>query len=174
MHATAAPRIEKAGSAHPRKGNHPNYPTGGDGRSKAATITSCGSHHAAALVRKLPTQSAADRPSVDMGSRCAAACAAARARFLNRRAWQVPVRTEHATIPRLWLQQSLTLMTFVEIMTGVRWHRFGRMMPADWTSERGDHFQREHGLLSSLERKDIPRLLWRGRAQGSLPWRRHK
>jgi hypothetical protein len=149
-------------------------PRAAGGRSKAATITSCGSHHAAALVRKLPTQSAADRPSVDMASRCAAACAAARSRLLNRRAWQVPVRTEHAAIPRLWLQQSLTLMTFVEILTGVRGHRFGCMMPADWTSERRDQFQREHGVLSSLERKGIPRLLWRGRAQGSLPWRRHK
>ena len=145
------------------------------GRSKAATITSCGSHHAAALVRKLPTQSAADRPSVDMASRCAAACrAAARARFLNRRAWRVAVGAENAAIARLRLQQGFASSTFVEILAGVHWHRFGCFMPADRTGERRDRFQSKHRRLSSSARKDTPRPSWRERAWGSPPWRRHK
>ena len=148
---------------------------GHEGRAAAATITSCGGHHAAALVRRLPTQSAADRPSVDMVSRCAAACrAAARPRFLNRRAWNVPVRTEHAAIARLRLQQGFASSTFVEILAGVRWHHFGCFMSADWTGEHRDCSQSKHGRLSSSARRDNPRPLWREQARGSRPWRRHK
>jgi hypothetical protein len=155
------------------QGQLPKLPHGR--RAGEATITSCGSHHAAALVRKLPTQSAADRLSVDMASRCAAACrAAARPRFLNRRAWNVPVRTEHAAIARLRLQQAFASGTFIEISARVGWHCFGCLMPADWTGEHRDCSQSKHGRFNSSARRDNPRPSWREQARGSRPWRRHK
>ena len=67
----------------------------------------------------------------------------ARSRFLNRRTRHVPVRTEHAAIPRFWLQQGFAFRTFVEILARVRGHCFGCAMPADRTGEHRDQFQRE-------------------------------
>jgi hypothetical protein len=116
----------------------------------------------------------ADRPSVDMASRCAAACAAARPRFLNRRAWDVPVRTEHAAIARFRLQHGFASRAFVEILAGVGWHCFGCFMPADRTGEHRYCSQSKRGPLNSSARTDTPRPLWRERARGSRPWRRHK
>jgi hypothetical protein len=105
----------------------------------------------------------------------AAACrAAARPRFLNRRAWNVPVRTEHAAIARLRLQQAFASGTFIEISARVGWHCFGCLMPADWTGEHRDCSQSKHGRFNSSARRDNPRPSWREQARGARPWRRHK
>jgi hypothetical protein len=68
----------------------------------------------------------------------------ARSRFLNRRTRHVPVGTEHAAIPWLWLQQGFASKTFVEILAGVCGHRFGCLTPTDRTGERRGRFEREH------------------------------
>ena len=104
-------------------------------------------------------QSAADRPSVDMASRCAAACrAAARARFLNRRAWRVAVGAENTAIARLRLQQGFASSTFVEILAEIHQASF-RMLPCPQTGQVSVEtaFKANIGV-SALRRGRIPRV----------------
>jgi hypothetical protein len=55
---------------------------------------------------------------------------------LNRRASDRTVRAKHATIARLWFQASATTLAVIEILTCIYWHRFQRLMPAPWASDR--------------------------------------
>lgn len=116
----------------------------GGGSNRGTMTASWGSHHAAALAGRLPSQSAAGRALAGMARNATTRRADARSRFLNRGTWHVPERTKHAAIARLRLQQSFASRTFVEILAGVRGHRFGCLTPADRASERRDRFQREH------------------------------
>lgn len=109
----------------------------------AATVTFSSRHAAEWCQRGL-------RPARWLRKRCKAAASTLVFKLLTNSSavaatavlldWRALYRAEgavHAAVARDWTQDGLATLTFVEELTGVRWHGFGFGMPAVWTRERG-------------------------------------
>ncbi|MFY0654369.1 MAG: hypothetical protein JXQ96_20195 [Cyclobacteriaceae bacterium] len=52
--------------------------------------------------------------------------------FLDRRARICTIRTKYTTVTYLWLQNSVAVFAFVEVLACIRWHSFFFLMSAVW------------------------------------------
>ena len=74
-------------------------------------------------------------------------------RLLNGGTSDRSIRTKHAAIPGLWLQQRFALRAFVKILTSVRGHDLLLRVPAAWTGQHGFKDDRAHGFEMTFEGK---------------------
>jgi hypothetical protein len=108
-------------------------------KKRAANVTPLGTPQSNAKLRLPPAQSFAagsehePRGSAMVGSTATGCSLSSGTGFLDRRAGHVAIGTEHATVPRLGLEDCAAVLAVIEILTGIGRHGFPLTMTAGRT-----------------------------------------